>query len=269
MAFVGAIAIGPALGGWIAERFGTQTAFTIDALTFLVPAVAVSFLSIPQSGQTQARNSLWRDWSNGFKQLKAVTELRNALLMVGAVALLIATLSTLGVVVVRERLGGGAGDFGWMMSIAGAGMLASAIANSLLGKLFKRQNLAIGGTLLGGAAMITLSLANSLPLVMAAGFLLGLGFVTVQVNVQTTLQKAPDELRGRMQGFAQAVMGSVTFMAAGLAGMLAAWISPTGVLLGSGLLATATGLAVLLFLRRPAHNTENQGGENENHQGNR
>jgi len=252
MAFVGAIAIGPALGGWIAERFGSQTAFYIDALTFLIPAIAVSFLSIPETRQTRARNSLWKDWADGFKQLKTEPEVRNALLLVGAVALLIATLSTLGVVVIRQKLGGDESDFGWMMSTAGAGMLCGAIANTLLGRLLKRQHLAIGGAVLGGAAMMTLSLVSALPLAMISGFVLGLGFVTVQINAQTTLQLVPDDLRGRMQGFSQAVMGSITFLTAGLAGLLAAWLSPTSVLLGSGILATMLGLTVLILPRHAA-----------------
>jgi hypothetical protein len=79
---------------------------------------------------------------------------------------------------------------------------------------------------------------------MGFGFVLGVGMITVQVQTQTTLQGAPDALRGRMLGIAQSVMGSMTFLIAGLAGLLAARFGATLVVLMCGLLAAGTGLAV-------------------------
>lgn len=250
MAFVGAIAIGPAIGGWIMEQYSTETAFYVDALTFLVPAIAVSFLVIPKTQRIDEKHSLGADWREGLGVIGTQPMIRNALLLIGAVALLIASLSTLGVIIIRERLSGSAGDFGVMMSITGLGMLGSAIGATWLGKRFNRQNLSIFGSLLAGAAMIGVALFTSLALVMASGFFLGMGFICVQINSQTTLQMVPDRLRGRVLGLAQTMMGSVTFLAAGMAGVLATWLSPTTVLVGAGMLAACTGLVVMALTRR-------------------
>lgn len=248
--FVGAIAIGPALGGWIIDRYGMQAAYWVDALTFLVPALSVSLLTIPQKRGTSGGGSLGGDWREGMALVRQQAEIRTALLLIGAVALLIALLSVLGVILVRETLGGSAGDFGWMMSVMGAGMLCGAVVSPMLGKSNNRLMLAAGGAILAGTAMLVMAFASQMGMALGAGFGLGLGFVTVQVNAQTILQKTPDRLRGRILGLSQTVMGSVTFAAAGLAGALAGWLGSASVVGGAGLLVCLVGGIVLMFIRR-------------------
>ncbi|HPH97092.1 MAG TPA: MFS transporter [Anaerolineaceae bacterium] len=245
-AFVGAIAIGPALGGWIIDHFGLQTAYWVDALTFLVPALAVSLLAIPQNRQFAAGSSLGGDWWEGMALVRREGKIRIALLLVGAVALLIASLSALGVILIREKLGGSAGDFGLMMSVMGAGMLIGAVLSPRLGQRFNRLKLASTGAILAGAAILTMALAGHLGLALGAAFFLGFGFVNVQVQAQTILQETPDQMRGRILGLSQTVMGSVTFTAAALAGILAGWFGCSLVLSGAGLLVCLAGGMVVI-----------------------
>ena len=249
-AFVGAIAVGPALGGWIIDQYGINTAYWVDALTFLVPAVAVSMLSIPQKNSAPAGRSLGGDWQEGMAVVRNRPEIRYALVLIASVALLVATLSAVGVILVRENLGGSAGDFGWTMSITGVGMLCGAVLSPVTGKRYNRLVLAACGAALGGIAMLVMALSSYLEMVLVAGFGLGFGFVNVQVNAQTILQKTPDRLRGRILGLSQTVMGSVTFAAAGLAGVLAGLLGSTIVLAGTGLAAFCTGLVILFVVRR-------------------
>ena len=250
VAFVGAIAIGPAVGGWIIDRYGMDTAYWVDALTFLLPAIAVTFLAIPQQPKALTHNSLTGDWREGMAVVRAQADIRYSLLLIGAVALLIASLSALGVILVRESLGGSAGDFGLVMSVTGAGMVSGAILTPILGKRINRLILAGCGALLGGVAMLGLALSNQMAGVIVAGFGVGFGMVSVQVNGQTILQQAPDRLRGRMLGLSQTVMGSVTFAAAGLAGGLAGWLGASAVLAGVGGLVCITAVIILNSIRR-------------------
>jgi MFS family permease len=243
-AFVGAIAIGPAIGGWIIDRYGLETAFYIDAITFLAPAVAVGLLAIPSGVRQASRRNMGADWREGFGLVKTESTFRTALILLASASLVIAALSTLGIVIVREKLGGSPGDFGWMMSVSGLGMLSGALLSTRLGTRFDSQRLASCGAGLAGVGLLGMALSPILPLVMGFGFVLGVGMITVQVQTQTTLQGAPDALRGRMLGIAQSVMGSMTFLIAGLAGLLAARFGATLVVLMCGLLAAGTGLAV-------------------------
>ncbi len=246
-AFVAAIAIGPAIGGWISTSFGPQAAFLIDALTFLAPAAAVSFLTIPQTRLSGADRKFGRDWREGFQFIRQRAEMRNALFLMGAAALLISSLSVLGIILIREKMGGTAADFGWMLSTAGLGMLTAALVSGRLARAFDRQKLSAWGAIGAGLAIICLAFSSSLTLALAFAFPLGFGMITVQVNSQTTLQLAPDTLRGRVLGFGQTVMGSVTFLGAGLAGLLAGWLGVTPVMTGAGLLAIIFSLFILFI----------------------
>ena len=250
VAFVGAIAIGPAVGGWIIDRYGMDTAYWVDALTYLLPAIAVTFLAIPKQSRAMSPTSLAGDWREGMAVVRAQADIRYSLLLIGAAALLIASLSALGVILVRESLGGSAGDFGMVMSVTGAGMVSGAILTPILGKRINRLILAGCGALLGGVAMLGLALSNQLIGVMMAGFGVGFGMVSVQVNGQTILQQAPDRLRGRMLGLSQTVMGSVTFAAAGLAGAFAGWLGASAVLAGVGGMVCVTAMIILNSIRR-------------------
>jgi predicted N-acetyltransferase YhbS len=80
---------------------------------------------------------------------------------------------------------------------------------------------------------------------MASALVIGLGFVIVQANAQTILQGTPEHLRGRALGMGQAVMGSITFLAAALAGLLAGSAGAAPVAVAAGLTAAGIGLGLI------------------------
>jgi MFS family permease len=245
MVFVGAIALGPAIGGWITERYGLAAAFYVDTLTFLVPAVAVSCLALPAVRRGTVQHSLGGEWREGLVLVRERGDLRGALILIGAAALQIASLSVLGILLAREKMGTGTAGFGGMMSSMGAGMLAGIVLISALRPRWPRVQMAAGGLVLSGAGMFSMAFAGSLAWGMASALAIGLGFVTVQANTQTVLQGAPGHIRGRVLGLGQAVMGSVTFLAAALAGLLAGVTGPGPVAAIVGLTAAGTGLVLI------------------------
>jgi predicted MFS family arabinose efflux permease len=245
MAFVGAIALGPAIGGWITERFGLNTAFYVDSLTFFVPALAVGCMTIPAAHRKMATRSLGGEWREGLGLIRERADIRSALILIGAAALQIASLSVLGILLASEKMGTGVAGFGGMMSFTGIGMLGGAILLNVVKPHLPRVQMAAGGAILSGAGMLSMALANSLAWGMLSALVIGLGFVTVQANAQTILQGAPENLRGRALGMGQAVMGSVTFLAAALAGLLAGRAGATPVAVAAGLTAAGIGLGLI------------------------
>jgi MFS family permease len=239
MAFVGAIAIGPAIGSWIAVQFGLDVAFYADTATFLVPALGVSLLAIPETHRASSGHSLGADWREGLALARSRPDMRNSLALIAAVALLISSLSVAGVMLAEQNLGG-ANNFGFLMSATGLGMLTGAAAANKLSQRFDRQRLGAVGAIVAGLAGCALPWAKG-PFLGLAAIFLGLGFVTVQVSAQTTLQTAPEQLRGRMLGLSQAMMGSVTFLMAALAGMVAERAGVAALMVGVGLVAVIAG----------------------------
>lgn len=245
VAFVGAIVIGPAVGGWITDRYGVHMAFYVDAVTFLVPAVAVSSLALPQPKHSSTSLALTGEWREGLTLVRNSAGLQAALILIGSAMMQIASLSVLGIIILDEQLGIGAAGLGALMSFVGVGMLIGAVAQNFLKRRFSHIRLAAVGAIIAGLGIILLPRMSSLPLCMACTLLVGLGLSTVQANAQTILQSAPEQMRGRVLGMGQAISGSITFLAAAVMGIFASQIGTQTALMVSGLVAIISGSSII------------------------
>jgi predicted MFS family arabinose efflux permease len=250
-AFVGAIAIGPAVGGWVGERFGLDAAFYLDSLTFLVPAVAVALLRLPsRRSAPSGRQSLSGEARAGWSYIRGHRHLLVALASTIGAFLIIAVMGVLGVVVAKDTLGLGTSGFGGMMSAMGVGMLAAVILVGRSRGGSDRGRLGLIGLLLAGGSLTILPLVTIVPPAMLLSAVMGVGILTVQVSTQTTLQHVPADLRGRVMGVNQTATGLAQLLATALTSLLAGAVGPSAVLIGTGLLVTL-GAATLVTLVRP------------------
>ncbi|HHB83196.1 MAG TPA: MFS transporter [Devosia sp.] len=224
MAFVGAIALGPMIAGILIEAYGTSAAFFADSFTFLVPAVAVAFLALPQKSNPPQQSRFVDELRAGFSYISQNPTIRAALFLSGLVYMGIGAVSVLGIVIADKVLGVGAGGYGMMMSSMGVGMLVGAIAAGKWGRQFDKIQLASAGATMAGAAIAILPFATSLYFAFALNLVLGAGMVFVQTSANTLFQTSPEELRGRVMGVAQSLMGAASFLAMGFAGFVAEWI---------------------------------------------
>jgi predicted MFS family arabinose efflux permease len=250
-AFVGAIAIGPAVGGWVGERFGLDAAFYLDSLTFLVTAVAVALLRLPTGrGAPTAPRGLSGEARAGWSYLRGHRHLLVALAGTVGAFLVIAVMGVLGVVVAKDNLGLGTSGYGGMMSAMGVGMLAAVVLVGRSRAGSDHGRLGLVGLLLAGGTVAILPLITVVPPAMLLSAVMGVGILTVQVSTQTTLQRVPPELRGRVMGVNQIATGVAQLLATALTSLLAGTVGPSAVLIGTGLFVTL-GAASLLTLIRP------------------
>ena len=157
----------------------------------------------------------------------------------------IASLSVLGIIILDQQLGIGAAGLGALMSFMGVGMLIGAIAQNLLKRRFSYKQLASTGAIVSGLGVTILPWMPTLLLCMFCTFTLGLGLITVQANAQTILQNAPEQMRGRVLGMGQTISGSITFLAAGLIGILAREVGTQAAFMISGSVAIVSGICII------------------------
>ncbi len=260
LAFVGALALGPGIGGWVVERFGLDAAFYLDAVTFLVPAIAVGLLRLPQSGRAERNSPLTQDtprgWDigvlEGWRQVRRRPEMLTALGATVGAFLAVGVMSVLGIVVAQDSLGLGASGYGVMMSAMGAGMLLGALllrGGRTGGGPRDHSLAALTGLVLTGATLAALPRVGVLPLAIPLSALLGVGVLVVQVSTQTTLQQVPSHVRGRVLGLAQTATGLAQVLATATTALLVTPLGAGLVLTGTGVLV-ALGAAVALAARR-------------------
>ena len=250
IAFVGAIALGPMIGGLLIEASGTDAAFFADSISFLIPAIAVALLALPRSAPRSEKRGFMDELKTGLGYIRETKPVQQALMLAAMVYMGIGAISVLGIVIADKVLGTGAGGYGLMMSSMGVGMLIGAVLTGRFGKRADRITLAAAGAILSGSAISALPFVGNLMLAFGVNMALGMGMVAVQTSANTLFQTAPEALRGRVMGVAQSLMGAASFMAMGLAGILAEWIGITPVLGLIGGATAATGGRVLQNRRR-------------------
>jgi MFS family permease len=249
ISFVGAMAIGPAIGAWVIKCFSLNAAFYVDAVTFLIPAIAVTFLAIPRQRRNPIKRSVGHDLKAGLTFARSQPVVLAALATITTAFLVIGTISVAGVVVTREILKVETSQFGTLMSALGVGMLIGAFSASRLGRRFNRTWLAVAGTGLMALGVTALPWSPNLALAALFAAMIGLGMLIVQVSGQTILQTISPEMRGRLMGIAQTLSGSATFLASALVGLLVERLNVTVVMGSMGALALAVAVTIAICYR--------------------
>jgi MFS family permease len=247
ISIVVAMALGPAIGGWIIERLSLETAFYVDAASFLVPALAVACLAIPRQRRAATQPSLSHDFRAGLAFARSQPAVLAALATITASFIVIGTISITGVVITREILHVESSKFGVLMSVLGMGMLAGALASNWLGRRFTGVQLGVAGVLGMALGVMAMPWSPNLGLACLSAAAIGLGMVTVQINGQTILQTIAPEMRGRLMGISQTLTGSATFLASALVGLLLEQLNVVIVMGGVGAITLATAITIAIY----------------------
>ena len=204
------LAFGAALGGFVTNLYGWETAIVIDASTFLVSALMLAGLDLPHTAPEKKETPTWHDYtgitalSEGFKYVIRNKEVATLLLVKSGWALsggILVLLTVFGEQVFST--GGEGGKSGILYSVRGLGAaLGPILAWHYFGETKKAMYRSISlSFFVSSGAYILFSQAATL--LWAVPFVL-LGHIggSIQWVFSTTLlqQIVPNEFRGR--GFA-------------------------------------------------------------------
>jgi MFS family permease len=213
------VALGPALGAVLLLVGPPQIAFAINALTFLISGLLIAsipagtaFARAPREESPAARTGLRHglaeiggDLRAGARALRAVPE---AGWIVGAdvAGSFVYGAQTVLLLLVAERLGLGAGGYGYLLAGLGVGGIAGATLAGRLGPAAGRRSTLAVALLLVALPLPVLALTSSAPIAILAGAVGGAGALVVEVVADTRLQQTLEESRlGCAYGFAFAV----------------------------------------------------------------
>jgi MFS family permease len=258
ISFVCAMAIGPAIGTWITERFSLNMAFYVDAGTFLVPAIIVAFIVIPRQERIQAKFDLGKDLRAGFTFSISEPAVLVALSTITAAFFVIGTISVTGVVITREILHLESSKFGVMISILGVGMLIGAMISNWLKGHYTNVQFCLAGSVWMAIGIIVLPWSSTLTLACLFAAMIGMGMIIVQINGQMLLQTIAPEMRGRLLGISQMLTGSATFLASAIVGLLVEWFNVTFVMGTVGVIALIVTIAAAFRFRSTSKVTESR-----------
>ena len=200
------LAVGAAVGGFTTGLFGSQTAFVVDGLTFALSAVFLLGIKLPDSPST-APDSHGRTQLTAFRYMRQHPDIFFIVVHKAAIALLLSSgFQVVQIAIAKDHfvIGvGGAISLGLMYCMNGIGSgLGPILARRWTGDRDKPLRISISlGYLIG-----TFGLAVTAPLfgiveVLIGGFIRSIGGGIAWVfSTQLLLQRAPNEIRGRIFG---------------------------------------------------------------------
>jgi MFS family permease len=256
----------PPLGGLMMGVLGIGSTVLLDSVSFLLAGSLIAAIAA-QPGAAEARPvageqaaslaTIWRDLVNGLR-LAWNDRLIRALMIIGSVAMVSEGIgNVLGFPWLKEALGGGAVERGWLTSAQAVGGLAGGL---VIGRLSRRVSpttlIAASGLLLGTTTLALINItafpiAPSLymPLALVLKTMQGIPIIGFFVSLDTLLQQAsPDRYRGRIFGAYGMLCALAMLIGQLAASLLSTHFGIVPIYSGVGYMFAAAGLLALVLL---------------------
>jgi MFS family permease len=198
MAFNMARLVGPAIGGLLLASVGEAACFWINAVSYLWVSWRLTLIRLPEREETEHEAPL-KALREGISYAFGNPRIRSLLILLGIVGTLGFQYIVLLPVFAREILGGGAREYGMLVTASGVGSLSAFFRlTAKLDRNAMRRNLTVGLSLLG-LGLIAFSFSRLYAVSLVFGLVIGLGMILFSIStnmlIQTTLK---DEYRGRV-----------------------------------------------------------------------
>ncbi len=230
--------VGPALGGLIVHELGAGTAFLLDAATFGFAAVMLTQLRPRLAAiQREEQQSVREDIREGLRFVRKHTWLWGTIVWALFAAMLgNGPFVVLVPYIVKNELGGDAGDLGLVFAAGGLGAVISSLVIGQTGLPKRHMTWMYWLWAMGLLDMLLYTVVHvpwqAMLIAFYAEACLGLGLV---IWVSLMQRVVPAELLGRVKSVDWLVSSGFTPISFAVVGPLAAWLGAEPVLAGAGI----------------------------------
>ena len=252
--------VGPAIGGFVVHQLGAGTAFFVDAGTFAFAIVMLALLH-PQEAKAQSDEptSMRRDIVEGLRFVREHVWLWGTLgWALVALLLIYGPFEVLLPYLVRNELGGDAGDLGLVLAAGGLGALLLSLAVGQIGLPRRHITFMYAAWVIASLQIAAYVFAQVPWQAMIVSFV-GEACWTAGLLVWITLMQrvVPPELLGRVKSVDWLISIGLVPASFAITGPLAGWLGVETVMLGAGIAASV--LTVLFFFLPGMRDTETPG----------
>lgn len=196
--------VGFAAGGLVVFAYGVETAFAVDAGTFIISAIALLLMRYRPARRTSSRFSprgVGAEAREGMSYLFRHRGLATNTLLVMAAALGAGATYPLTFLYAVNVLNGGTRWFGFMESSLAFGYLLGALAMTALGERASKGITMTAGIGVMGIGFALIGVINELHLSLIPFFVVGVANAVAMISIDTYCQQVvPEPLRGRVWG---------------------------------------------------------------------
>src|ERR1700761_9590905 len=243
--------IGPAIAGFVLEKFGDGTCFLLNALSFMAVIASLLLMKLPEYIKQVHNKNVFGELREGLAYLKQTPSITFVIVMIGLIRLFVLPFSTLLPVYAKDIFKVTASTFGIIDRVIGLGAVSGA---SFLASLKPGSNLkkilAIN-TLVFGTGLILFSHEGNYPLALVFATVAGFGMMS-QITVSNTLIQTTVEpqMRGRVISFYAMAFFGMQPLGGLLIGKLSELIGTPDTMLAEGIFALLIGALHIRFLRK-------------------
>ena len=185
----------------------------------------------------------WNDLKEGFRYLWKKRLVRTAMVQLTILYSVFAALTVLAIELAKEIGLNEPGQFSFLLSAAGVGMVFGAGVLGHWGDRFHHKPLPLVGFLSMGFVLAVFTLTTHLWLGLGLSALLGLGASLVGVPMQTLIQAStPENMRGKVFGFQNNAVNIALSLPLAISGPLTDQFGLRGVLLGMSIIVIIVGV---------------------------
>jgi DHA3 family tetracycline resistance protein-like MFS transporter len=250
---------GPALGGFAIAALGVGVAFLFDAASFAFAAGSLLLMRSRFVPEREEGRSIRGDLGEASRFVRSQPWLWGTLLS-AAFGLLafVGPVEVLVPFIVKNQLGGGAAELGFVFAAGGFGALLAALVMGHRGLPRRHMTFLYVTWTIGTLLLAGFGLATAIWQAMAVSFLIQAFFAAGLIVWATLMHRlVPSDLLGRVSSLDWLVSASLMPVSFALTGPLADAIGADVTLIAAGILA---GLATLAFLFMPGmRETERSG----------
>jgi len=241
-------AVGPALGGLLVAYTGVETAFVLDAATYLVSAAFLSLIPLPRP-QREDGESFTGELRAGFRYLAGARV--PLAIVVGAFLTMLAVTAMVPAEVFLAKVTFDAGDagYGLLVGIWGGGMVLGSVFMATLGDRTAPIFLYFASIFASAAALTGTGLAPTFAFALGTVAVAGVANGIDNIATDTILQKrVPDALLGRVFATRFLTYSAGEALAYPVGGLLVDAVGPRSTYLITGGAIAAAGLLILLVI---------------------
>ncbi|HUG30510.1 MAG TPA: MFS transporter [Candidatus Limnocylindria bacterium] len=235
--------VGPALAGLVIAAFGPAPAFAIDAVSFLVSAVAIRAIRTRPAARAVVAHSVRTtitEVADGFRYTRSkpwiwatlLSAMFSLLVFIGPIEILVPF-------VIKNKLALGPEALGLIFAFGGIGSLVMSVLIGVVGLPRRRVTVMYVAWALGVAATALYGVMTSLWQGLAISFVLQASFMLGQVIWTTMLQQlVPRELLGRVSSLDWLMSIGLVPVSYALTGPVTSVLGPDMTLIAAGLLGS-------------------------------
>jgi MFS family permease len=252
--------IGPAIAGFVLEKFNDTVCFGFNAISFIPVILSLLLMKLPKSEiRPKAEKSFRNAFSEAITYIRNTPEVNSVLTFVSVMSLLVLPFVTLTPVFAKDVFNGSAATLGIIDGFIGFGALLGALFLASLKQGADLGKVLVISTMVFGVALSMFSQVSILPLALLFITVGAFGMMAVRTVSNTIVQiHVPNQFRGRVISIYLLALSSMIPVGSLLIGAVSHYIGVQRTVLIEGFLALIIAVFYLRYLKREKLRKETQ-----------